>query len=59
MSEVIAIATQKGEVGKTTTTVNLGVALEGQGRDVLLVDTDPQYDMTSAVARFASSFCKR
>ena len=49
MPEVIAIAAQKGGVGKTTTAINLGVALAGQGRDVLLVNTDPQYGMTKGL----------
>ena len=40
--KVIAITNQKGGVGKTTTTVNLGVGLVRQGRRVLLLDADPQ-----------------
>ena len=49
MSEckVIAIAHQNGGVGKTTTTFNLGVALKNQGKRVLVVDADPQGDLTT------------
>ena len=49
MSRVIAIANQKGGVGKTTTTLTLGAALVERGRSVLLVDLDPQSSLTIAL----------
>ena len=49
--KVIALANQKGGTAKTTTTLNLGIGLVHQGRKVLMVDADPQGDLTTALGR--------
>ena len=55
MARIIALANQKGGVGKTTSAINLGAALGEAGHRVLLVDVDPQASLTDALGIDAST----
>ena len=50
MGKIIAVLNQKGGVGKTTSTINIGAALAKAGKSVLIIDLDPQANATSGLA---------
>ena len=56
MAKVISIANFKGGVGKTTSTINIGAGLHQIGKRVLLIDLDPQFNLTQSLGMMETNF---
>ncbi len=56
MAKVISIANFKGGVGKTTSTINIGAGLHQMGKRVLLIDLDPQFNLTQSLGMMETNF---